>query len=78
MEISKTSKRIKPPIREFLGDKDAYKRFLDPQWEEADKFARENGYENLTLTRVPNAGPDAFPDQVIAFFTYLPPKRAVE
>jgi predicted esterase len=77
-EISKAPECAKLPIHGFLGDNDAYKQFLDPQWADAAKIARENGYENVEFTKVPGAGHDAFPDRVIAFFSSLLPKKATD
>jgi poly(3-hydroxybutyrate) depolymerase len=74
-DASKASERVKLPIHGFLGEKDAYKQFLDPQWVDAAKFARENGYENLTFTEVPGASHEAFADRVVTFFASLLPKQ---
>jgi len=75
-DISKSPERAKLPIQAFLGDKDAYITALAQQWEDAGKLARENGYENLTLTEVPGAGHQPFPDRVIAFLASLLPKTS--
>lgn len=74
MEISKAPERVKLPIHGFLGEKDAYRQYLGPQWTEAANFARESGYENLKFTEVPGASHQAFEDEVIAFFASLLPK----
>jgi poly(3-hydroxybutyrate) depolymerase len=70
-EISKAPERIKLPIHAFQGDKDEVKRFLDPQWEDALKLAKENGYTNLDHTEVPGATHQAFAPQVLDFFSSL-------
>ena len=72
--ISKATERVQLPIHSFLGDKDAFKAALAQQWDDAEKLARQNGYENLTKTEVPGSGHQAFPDQVVAFFSTLLPK----
>ncbi|HLX61504.1 MAG TPA: hypothetical protein VKX17_09515 [Planctomycetota bacterium] len=74
-DISKAPERTKLPIHAFLGDKDAYKSALAQQWEDASKLARENGYENLTLTEVPSAGHQPFADKAVDFFVSLLPKK---
>ena len=72
--VSKAPERVKLPIHGFQGDKDGVKVYLDEQWADAVKLARENGYENLTRTEVPGAGHQAFPSQVVQFFETLLPK----
>ncbi len=66
--ISKAPERVKLPIHAFQGDKDGVKIHLDPQWADALKLARENGYENLTRTEVAGAAHEAFASRVVAFF----------
>jgi poly(3-hydroxybutyrate) depolymerase len=73
-EISKAPERVKLPIHAFQGDKDDVKHFLDPQWEDAVKLAKENGYTNLTRTEVPGATHQPFAPQVVDFFASLLPK----
>lgn len=73
-EISKAPERVQLPIHAFQGDKDDVKHFLDPQWDDALKLAKENGYENLTHTEVPGASHQAFAPQVVDFFASLLPK----
>jgi hypothetical protein len=73
--VSKAPERAKLPVHGFLGDNDAYKQYLSPQWEEAYQYARENGYDNIDVTNVRGAGHDAFADRVVAFFASLLPQK---
>jgi hypothetical protein len=73
--VSKAPERVKLPIHGFLGDNDAYKQYLGPQWEEAAQYARENGYENIAVTNVRGAGHDIFADRVVEFFASLLPQK---
>lgn len=74
-DISKAPERSHLPIHGFLGDQDSFRIALSQQWEDAIKLARQNGYGNLTLSEVPGAGHQAFPDQVVTFMvSLLPPK----
>ena len=72
--ISKAPERVQLPIHEFLGEKDGIRVALSQQWQDALKLAHENGYENLTLTNVPEAQHQAFAGKVIEFFASLLPK----
>ena len=75
-KVSQAPERVQLPIHGFLGDKDGVRQHLKPQWDDAVQLACENGYENLTLTEVPDADHQAFPKQVVAFFvTLLPPTK---
>lgn len=73
--VSKAPERVKLPIHEFLGDKDGIKASLNEQWNDAVKLAKDNGYENLTLSEVPGAGHQPFTEQVVAYFASLLPKK---
>lgn len=73
-DVSRAPERVKLPIHGFLGEKDEHKAALQPQWADALKLAREHGYENLTLTMVPEATHQAFPKQVLAFCASLLPQ----
>jgi poly(3-hydroxybutyrate) depolymerase len=72
--ISKSPKRVHLPIRRIQGDKDPHVAALTQQWNDAEKLARDNGYENLAQKTVPGAGHQAFPKEVLDFFTSLLPK----
>jgi len=70
-DISTSEARVHLPIHAFQGDKDSFQKYLDEQWADAKKLAEDHGYQNLTRTMVPGAGHNAFPNEVVAFFSTL-------
>ncbi len=65
--VSKAKERVQLPVHGFNGEKDA--AVINAQWDDAEKYARENGYENLSHDLVPGAGHSPFADQVVKFFS---------
>ena len=73
-EISKAPEVATLPIQSFQGDKDGIIASLTEQWNDGSELARKNGYQHLTRTIVPGAGHQAFPGQVLAYFSSLLPQ----
>jgi poly(3-hydroxybutyrate) depolymerase len=67
--VSKAEERVKLPIHGFNGEKDS--AVINEQWDDAEKHAREHGYENLSHTLVAGAGHTSFPSQVVNYFATL-------
>jgi dienelactone hydrolase len=59
------------PIKEFLGTKDAYLKYLLPQWSRAKKEAEEYGFKNLQIEMVEGQPHNAFAAEVLEYFNSL-------
>jgi predicted esterase len=70
-EISKGDERIHLPIHGFQGDKDVFQASLNQQWSDAERLAKEHGYENLSHTIVAGGGHQPFAREVMEYFSSL-------
>jgi dienelactone hydrolase len=70
-KISKSPARAQLPIKEFLGTKDAFLKYLLPQWNKAKEEALANGFKNLDLEMVEGRPHNAFAPEVLAYFNGL-------
>lgn len=67
--VSKSEARIKLPVHGFNGGKDL--PIINAQWNRAETFAKDHGYENLKHTTIETAGHSPFAAEVLEFFSGL-------